>query len=281
MVAIVGCNNVLLDGPTFQNSGFWAVQLQADQNVTVRNVTIINQIWAQNGDGIGFESCRDVLMENCTVNAGDDNIVLKSGKDAEGRRKHQPTENVVIRNCTAGWGHGGFVLGSEMSGDIRNVHISDCTCDGTDVGLRFKSVRGRGGIVEDIHVSNIQMRHIHGPAITFDMYYEQPYPTPEPLSERTPCFRNFELSNITCESAQQSILIRGLPELPLSDIRFEQMNLIADTGASLSDAANITLRDIHIESKKAPAFSTSNVVNLVFDHVDTESHTPAPTTQPQ
>jgi polygalacturonase len=280
MVTLVGCTNVLLDGPTFRNSPFWAVQLQADKEVQVRNIIIRNEIWAQNGDGIGFESCRDVLMENATVYAGDDNIVLKSGKDAEGRQKHQPTENVIIRHCTSGWGHGGFVLGSEMSGDIRNIQITDCTCDGTDVGLRFKSVRGRGGVVEDIHVSNITMTNIKGPAISFDMYYEQPKPTPEPLSERTPCFRNFDIQNITCKGAKQSILMRGLPELPLSDITMEDMNLVADAGASLSEAANVTLRNVHVESNKAPAFTIADVTGLVLDHVDTTSKTAAPTSQP-
>ena len=238
------------------------------------------ELWAQNGDGIGFESCQFVLMENSTVYAGDDNIVLKSGKDAEGRRKHQPTENVVIRHCTTGWGHGGFVLGSEMSGDIRDIHIDDCICNGTDVGLRFKSVRGRGGVVEDVHVSHIKMTDIHGPAISFDMYYEQPYPTPEPLSERTPCFRNFELSDITCDGATQPILIRGLPELPISDIRMEHMKLTAATGASLSEAADVTLRDVHIHAAKGPAFAAANVTGLVLDHVDTESPGAAPTSRP-
>jgi polygalacturonase len=280
MVSIVDSTNVTLDGPTFRNSAFWAVQLQGDQNVQVRNILIRNEIWAQNGDGIGFESCKDVLMENSTVYAGDDNITLKSGKDAEGREKHQPTENVVIRHCTAGWGHGGFVIGSEMSGDVRNVHITDCTCDGTDVGLRFKSIRGRGGVVEDIHVSNITMSNIKGPAILFDMYYEQPKPTPEPLSVRTPCFRNFEIENIICKNAKQSILMRGLPELPLSDITMENLNLVADTGASLSEAANLTLRNVHVEATKAPAFSVADVTGLVLDHVDTTSKTAAPTTAP-
>jgi polygalacturonase len=280
MVSIVNCSNVVLDGPTFRNSAFWAIQLQGDNDVQVRNITVRNMIWAQNGDGIGFESCRNVLMENSAVYAGDDNIVLKSGKDAEGRRKHQPTQDVVIRNCTAGWGHGGFVLGSEMSGDIRNVTIENCVCDGTDIGLRFKSVRGRGGVVEDIHVSNITMKNINGPAISFDMYYEQPQSTPEPVSERTPCFRNFDLRNITCNGARQSILMRGLPELPLSDITMEKMNLVADSGASLSDVSNLTLRDIHIESTKAPAFAIADVTGLTLDHVDTLSKTAASTTQP-
>ncbi len=280
MITLVDCVDVLLDGPTFRNSAFWAIQLQEDSNVQIRNILVRNEIWAQNGDGIGFESCRDVVMENSTVYAGDDNIVLKSGKDAEGRQKHQPTENVIIRHCTAGWGHGGFVLGSEMSGDIRNVHITDCACDGTDVGLRFKSVRGRGGVVEDIHVSNITMTNIKGPAISFDMYYEQPKPTPEPLSVRTPCFRNFDLQNITCKSAKQSLLMRGLPELPLSDITMQDMNLAADAGASLSEAADVTLRNVHIQAAKAPAFSVADVTGLVLDHVDTTSQTAAPTTQP-
>jgi polygalacturonase len=268
MVALIDCTNVAIDGPTFRNSPFWAVQILRCNQVYVRGSTIYNELWAQNGDGIGFDSSRNIMMENCTVYAGDDNIVLKSGKDEEGRKRHLPTENVMIRHCTSMWGHGGFVLGSETSGDIRNVQITDCVCDGTDVGLRFKSVRGRGGVVENIYVANVTMSHIAKQAVSFDMYYEEDNSKPEPLSERTPCFRNFDLRNICCQSAGQSLLIDGLPELPMSDLRFENMRLAADTGAKIAQAKDLTFKNVEIESKIAPAFSTENVRGLTMQGVE-------------
>jgi polygalacturonase len=271
MVALIHCDHLLLDGPTFRNSPFWAVQVLRCHNVVVRNCTIFNELWAQNGDGIGFDSSRDILMEDCTVYAGDDNIVLKSGKDEEGRRYHLPTENVTIRRCTSMWGHGGFVLGSETSGDIRHVRITDCVCNGTDVGLRFKSVRGRGGIVEDIHVDHVTMSNITMQAILFDMFYEKEDSKPEPLSVRTPCFRNFDIRNITCQSAGQSLWINGLAELPVSDIRFENMHLIGDKGAVISEAKDVTFKHVQIESKSSPAFSTQNAWGLNLQDLQTKT----------
>lgn len=269
LVAFIDCTNIAIDGPTFRNSPFWAIHVLRCNNVYLRGATIYNELWAQNGDGIGFDSSRNIQMEYCTVYAGDDNVTLKSGKDEEGRKKHLPTENVIIQHCTSMWGHGGFVIGSETSGDIRNVRIEDCVCNGTDVGLRFKSVRGRGGVVENIHVANVTMSHIVHQAILFDMFYEQQNTKPEPLSERTPRFRNFDLSNITCASAGQSLLIDCLPELPISQLRFENMQLTADSGAKISEADGLFFKNVTFESKSAPAFSTQNAIGLSMEQVRT------------
>jgi len=201
-------------------------------------------------------------MEDSTVYAGDDNVVLKSGKDEEGRKYHLPTENVTIRRCTSMWGHGGFVLGSETSGDIRHVYITDCVCDGTDVGLRFKSVRGRGGVVEDIHVDRVTMSHIATQAILFDLFYEKADSKPEPHSERTPCFRDFDIRNVTCQSAGQSLWINGLSELPVYNLCFENVRLAGDRGAVISEAKDVTFKHVQIESKTSPAFSTQNAAGL-------------------
>ena len=291
MVAIIRCHNALLDGPTFRNTAFWTVQLLWSDHVTVRNVLITNEIWAQNGDGIGIDSCHDVLMENSTVNAGDDNIVLKSGRGAAARKRHLPTYNVLVRNCTNGWGHGGLVIGSETSGDIHDVRFTHCICKGTDIGLRFKSVRGRGGVVENIHVDNITMSDIQGPAILFDMYYEQLHvthgsyeqspPKAEALNEGTPCFRNFDIRNVTCNGATQAILMRGLPELPLSDITLQDINIKADTGVSLSNAHNVTLKNVLIEAAEGPSLWTRNVTGLVQEHFAGQvKHYALPSTRP-
>ena len=145
-------------------------------NVTVHGVTIFNPYYAKNGDGIDIDSCRDVSVSDSTIDAGDDVICLKSGRDAAGRKAGRPTENVTITRCTLGHGHGGIVIGSEMSGGVRNVNVSHCTLNGTDDGLRFKTARGRGGVVQNINISDIQMSGIKNACINFDMYYMQKKP---------------------------------------------------------------------------------------------------------
>ncbi len=201
LMLLSNCKQVLLDGPTFRNSPVWNLHPYLCDDLTVRNITIYNEIWAQNGDGIDFDSCRNVLMIECSVNAGDDDICLKSGRDSQGRALNRPTENVTITNCTIGHGHGGITIGSEMSGGVRNVYASNCVMNGTDGGLRFKTTRGRGGVVENIWIDHIKMSNIRQDAIQFNMYYMVHNEQPEPVSDGTPQFRNFHISDITCASA--------------------------------------------------------------------------------
>ena len=141
LLLLSNCHNVLLQGPTFKNSPEWNIHVFLCDLLTVRNVNLYNPIYAQNGDGIDIDSCRNVTMTDSTVYAGDDDICIKSGRDEEGRKFGKPTENVTVSNCTIGWGHGGIAIGSEMSGGVRNVTVSNCVMKGTDAGLRFKTTR--------------------------------------------------------------------------------------------------------------------------------------------
>ncbi len=275
MVELLNCQRVLLDGPTFRNSPAWNIHpLYCDQ-VTVRNVTIFNESWAANGDGIDIDSCSNVLMADCKVNAGDDGICIKSGKDAEGRKIGRPTENVNITRCTVGHAHGGFVIGSEMSGGVRNIWCSDCRFDGSDVGLRFKTTRGRGGVVQDIHINNITMQHIKREAILFDMYYmikgARGAPRKaQPLDETTPSFKDMHVSNVTCDGCGQAIYLSGLPELPLAQVTLENIRVDgAHTGITLEDCRQISLRHVHVKVPAGePIEKRQNVEQLVLDDVD-------------
>jgi len=157
MIGLIECKKVLLQGIVFQNSPAWNIHPLMCQDMTIEGVTIRNPWYSQNGDGLDLESSRNVVIANSSFDVGDDAICIKSGKDEQGRKRGLPTENVLIDNCTVYHGHGGFVIGSEMSGGARNIKVSNCTFIGTDVGLRFKSNRGRGGIVEDIYIENIKM----------------------------------------------------------------------------------------------------------------------------
>lgn len=138
MVSLHHCENVLLEDVTFQNSPCWNIHPAMCTNLTVNNITVRCPDYAQNSDGIDIESCRNVVVRDSRFDVGDDGICIKSGKDEAGRRRGIPCENVLVENCIVFHGHGGFVVGSEMSGGVRNVLVSNCVFSGTDVGLRFK-----------------------------------------------------------------------------------------------------------------------------------------------
>lgn len=171
LVVFTQCKKVLLEGVTFQNSPAWCLHPLMCEDLVLRNLMVKNPAYAQNGDGVDIESCKNFLVEGCTFDVGDDAICIKSGKDEEGRKRGMPTENGVVRNNLVYKAHGGFVVGSEMSGGARNIFIYDCSFMGTDKGLRFKSTRGRGGVVEKIYARNIFMKDIEHEAIFFDMFY--------------------------------------------------------------------------------------------------------------
>jgi polygalacturonase len=281
LVVLTKCKNVLLEGVTFQNSPAWCLHPLMCENLTVRGVNVKNPWYAQNGDGIDVESCKGVLIENSVFDAGDDGICIKSGRDEEGRKRNMPTQDLVVRHCTVYHAHGGFVIGSEMSGGVKNVYVSDCTFIGTDVGLRFKTTRGRGGVVENINISNITMKNIVGEAILFDMYYmakdpvamvgekrEEPKVQTLPVTEATPIFRNFHISNITCSGAEKAIFVRGIPEMHIKDIVLENMVLQARKGIECSEASGIEFNNIKVLSDNTnPVVDVLNSDHIKFNKV--------------
>lgn len=271
LLVITSCKKVLLEGVTFQNSPAWCLHPLMSEDITVKNIFVKNPWYAQNGDGIDLESCKNVLIENSVFDVGDDALCIKSGRDAEGRKRGMPTENVIIRGCTVYAAHGGFVIGSEMSGGARNIHVSNCTFIGTDIGLRFKTTRGRGGIVENIYINNIYMKDIVGDAILFDMYYMAKDPVPmagekrelprvefKEVDETTPQFRNFYISNVYCNGASKGVFVRGVPEMHVKNIEMKDMVLQANKGIDIQEATGIMFRDVKIISK-----STNPVIDIV------------------
>jgi DNA sulfur modification protein DndE len=274
------CKRVLLEGVTFQNSPAWCLHPVLCEHITLRNLTIRNPWFAQNGDGIDLESCRNGLVEGCQLDVGDDGICIKSGRDEEGRKRGVPTENIIVRNCTVFHGHGGFVIGSEMSGGVRNLFVNNCTFLGTDVGLRFKTARGRGGIVEKIYVSDVSMTNIPGEAILFDMYYQAKDPVPQagetnelpvmetkPLNEGTPQFRDFHIRNVVCRGAETGILIRGLPEMAIKNITIENASLEANKGIVCVEATDIHLKNITLITPAKTVMVVQNSQNVLVDGV--------------
>lgn len=281
LLLLTNCQLVLLEGVTFQNSPAWCLHPLMCENLTVRNVFVKNPWYAQNGDGIDVESCKNVLIENSVFDVGDDALCIKSGRDAEGRKRGMPTENVIIRGCTVYASHGGFVIGSEMSGGARNIWVNNCTFIGADIGLRFKTTRGRGGIVENIFIKDIYMKDIPAEAILFDMYYmakdpvalagekrELPKVEFKTVDETTPQFRNFHISNVYCNGAEKGIFVRGLPEMHVKDIVLENMVLQAKKGIDVQEASGISFKNIRIISSETnPVIDIVQSDKLVFDNI--------------
>jgi hypothetical protein len=275
MVSIQNSKRVMFDGPIFQNSPAWCLHPFIVEDLIVRNTTVRNPWYSQNGDGIDIDACKNVLVENCSFDVGDDAICIKSGKDEDGRLQGKPCENLIIRDNIVYHGHGGVTVGSEMSGGVKNMHVSNCLFMGTDVGLRFKSKRGRGGVVENIYISNISMTDIPTNAISFNLYYggksvsemledgdiieEQKL---LPVTEETPQFKNIYIENILIKGANQAVFLQGLPEMNLENISISNLLGQAINGFSVIDANGVKIKDVELITAVAPVMSFYNVKNV-------------------
>ncbi len=262
LVHLNNCRNVMLQNVAFQNSPAWNIHPLMCENLIIDGITARNPFYAQNGDALDLESCRNALVINSVFDAGDDCICIKSGKDEEGRKRGRPCENIVVSCCTVFAGHGGFTVGSEMSGGVRNVLVKDCQFLGTDVGLRFKSTRGRGGVVENIYINGISMYNIIEDALIFDLYYGGKSVTDEMdginqgtgkalsvADETTPCFRDIHIENIICRGASRALYFNGLPEQPIRNIYLRNINITADKEGEFKYCENIKKENVVIRTQ--------------------------------
>lgn len=266
LLYIVQCSRVLIDGPTFENSPRFHVHPIQCEDLTIRNVKVFAPWYAQNADGIDLGSCRKVLVENATVDVGDDGLCLKPGSLAKSQSPGPACENILIKDCVVYHAHGGFVVGSESFGGVRNVAVRNCIFIGTDVGLRFKSARDRGGVVEKVYIDGIQMRNIATDAILFDMYYAGGAPdveaskdlsirNAEPVTDRTPRFRDIFIRNVVCDGAKRAMVINGLPEMPVKNISLDSVSLTTDAGVYLADAEHVQMNGCKFFPAAGPVFS--------------------------
>jgi polygalacturonase len=260
--------NVLIEGIHIKGSPMWAVHLLYSENAMVRNV-IIEAYPGVHTDGIAVDSSRNVRITDCYIDAGDDGIVLKAGKDADGRRVNRPTENVSIANCTVHHAHGAVTLGSEIAGGIRNVVANNITCDGTQMGVRIKSRRGRGGAVENVRFDNWTMQGV-GQAISITSYYlmeGEVRTSAQPVSEKTPVFRNIAISHMTINRARVAINIEGLPEMPISGLRISDVIASAKVGLKAFNTVALELHNVQVNADSGPAFLVQDSKELELDGV--------------
>ena len=259
MVSLRECERVLIKDCTFQNSPCWNIHPLWCKDVIVKDITVRNPHYSANGDGIDIDGCENVILTGSSFDVGDDAICIKSGKDADGRAHGKTCRNLIISDCTVYHGHGGFVVGSEMSGGVENISVSNCRFIGTDVGLRFKSARGRGGVVKDIWCDHIYMKDIVTYGIVFNLYYAGVAATEmskdgtddiQPVDETTPEFRDFHFSDITCAGADQAVFVNGIPEMPVRNLAVSNSTFSANKGAETHFAENVTFDNVFVNGEK-------------------------------
>ncbi len=275
LVILDECNGILIDGTTFENSPKFHVRPQHSENIIIRGVKVFAPWYGQNNDGIDPTSCRNLIVYNCILDVGDDGICLKPGSLAASQKPGAACENIIVANCAVYHAHGGFVIGSESYGGVNNVFVTNCAYVGTDIGLRFKSLRGKGGLVENVFVDGISMRSIETDAILFDMYYGGNAPEDEagkkddtrdaqPVNNRTPRFQNFSIKNIVCLGAKSAMTVKGLAEMPVKNIVLENVSIESENGIFLTQADGISFRNATITPRNGAVVSIDDSRNITI-----------------
>ena len=204
-----------------------------------------------NNDGCDPESSVDVLIEGCTFDTGDDCIAIKSGRNADGRRLHTPSENIIVQNCVMKDGHGGVTMGSECSGGIRNVFAQDCQMDSPNLDrvLRFKNNAMRGGLIEHVYMRNVKAGQVAGPAIDVDFLYEE-----GAKGSFTPVVRNVEVVNLGVKKCANAWSLRGFQNAPITNIRLKNCTFENAAKAAVSEnVEGMTLDNVTVNGKVVKA----------------------------
>ncbi|MGB7267056.1 MAG: glycosyl hydrolase family 28 protein [Terracidiphilus sp.] len=267
-VRFMNSKNILISGLRFVGSPMWTVHLLYSENATVENL-VIETYPGVHTDGIVVDSSRFVRIANDYIDTGDDGIVIKSGKDADGLRVNRPTEDVTITNCTVHHAHGAVSIGSETSGSIRNIVASNMTVKDTENGARIKSARGRGGVVEDIRFDNWTMENV-GEGIVVTNYYLMEGETrkgEEPVSRTTPVFRNIAMSHMTIDGAKTLIDVEGLPEMPIKSLHISDVMGTGKVGMRAAYTDDLELHDVLLNPEAGPAFAVDHSSDLELDDV--------------
>ena len=274
LVGLYDCRNVLVEGVTLFKSPMWMLHPVYSEDIVVRGVRFVSadpedqpskEGTGPNGDGIDVDSCRNVRISDCFFSTSDDCIVIKSGRDNDGRRTNRPTEYVTVTNCVMYKGHGAVVIGSETSGGIRNVVASNIVAKGTDTGVRIKSMRGRGGLMENFRFDNWVIEDAQKIALEMTLRYGRT--EAEPVSDRTPAFRNFGFSNMTIVNARKIATIEGLPERAIEQLRFTDINASGKNGVIGDHGHDIEMHDVRLAVESGSAISLDTSSAVVLDDV--------------
>ena len=249
LINFYSCNTVLIEDVTLLNSPFWVIHPLFCESLIVRGVKIFNR--GPNGDGCDPESCKNVLIENCRFDTGDDCIAIKSGRNEDGRKWNIPSENIIVRNCEMKNGHGGVVIGSEISGGYRNLYVEDCVMDSPQLDrvIRIKTSTCRGGLIENVFVRNIKVGQCNEAVLRINLKYESREQCNRGFD---PTVRNVHLKNVTCEKSRYGIVAIGLDDdkhvsnVSLEDCRF---NNVKENGNRIENVSDITMKNLYINGK--------------------------------
>ncbi len=271
MLYFIQCKTVLVEGVTLRNSPKFVFYPSRCTNLTISGISVFNEWWAQNGDGIDISACKNVVIYNSALSVGDDGICMKSSRGNKPAGEAM-LQNILIANCVVYRAHGGFVIGSNTDGGMQNIYVVDCDFEGSDIGIRVKSNTGRGGLVKDIYIDNIRMKNIKEEAILFTTYYEDmPAGKAAPnnnggemADDKIPHFTNFHISNVLCEGAETAISLTGLPGTPVDSIFMNNINITAKRGFVSVDANNIFMNKVVLAAGK-PLFKMKNSSNILLD----------------
>ncbi|GAA0309796.1 polygalacturonase [Gracilibacillus halotolerans] len=293
--------HITISGITLRNSPFWNTHLVFSKNIAIDHVTFENPDDTPNGDGLDVESCENVRISNCHFSVGDDCIALKSGINEDGRLYGRPTKNVAITNCIMHAGHGGVVFGSENSGGIENVTVSNCVFDGTDRGIRIKTNRERGAYIRNITVTNIMMDGVLCP-IAINSFYRHGVSRSNQhlldgeaieVSEKTPIVEKIRINNIVAVNTRAAAaFIYGLPEMPIRDLTLTHLTLemtedtsipggepdmvreeieMSGEGMYLKYIENCYLQDVRVKQRKGPALFIEEATTISLNEFSTTS----------
>lgn len=263
----VNCKNILLEGFTIKNSPMWTINPLLCENIIIRHLNILASTGYENHhtpntDGINPESSRNVLIEYCSIITGDDSYAIKSGLDEAGRIRGVPSENIVIRHNK----NRRISIGSEMSGGVRNVYVYDCEVVGmVNRAIHIKTVRGRGGVVENLWFENISFDTVKENAIYLNMFYGDR--EEEPVSERTPVFRNFSFKNISGNYSERPIAVMAIPEMPADSLLFEKINIPSELGIICHNGQNIVFKDVFLSTVIGPSVLIDNGLEIDFSDI--------------
>ncbi len=261
LIQTINCKNVWVEGVEIHSGPMWTVHFVYSENVVAKKLKIITT--GSNNDGITPDACKKVLIDNCTFSTGDDCIVIKSGLNEDGWRVGKASERIIIKNCHTKTGHGGVVIGSEMSGGVKNVYAHDCDFSGTLIGVRVKSMKGRGGIVENLWFKDIRMDSIKQEAIRINMHYGAS--SIAPRTTKLPVFRNFHFENINTSFSRTCIQIKGIPEQKIENLTFKNIKMKGESGVTMENANNCNFESALIESVSTQPLKITFSDNINFN----------------
>lgn len=245
MIEPYKCKNILIEGVTIKNGPFWHIHPVLSQNITIKNVKVIG--YGPNNDGCDPESCKDVLIKGCFFDTGDDCIAIKSGRNNDGRRINAPSENIVIQDCQMKDGHGGVVMGSEMTGGIRNVFAENCMMDSPNLAraIRLKTNSARGGFIENVYVRNITVGQVKEAVLKINFFYRD-----IEKGNYKPRVRNINLENVTSRKSKYALWLRGFEDAPITDVHLKNCTLNNNENPNIiSNVKNLVLENVKINGK--------------------------------